>query len=108
MILRSQLAFLLWILLSSSSGSAQSAPNTKSKQVETCEIFCWKLILKGRLVDTFEFAQCDAVSGMTCKITLKDGARLPSRVFVQALDSHDEPLGNRLLLPYPRLKPGEF
>ncbi len=63
------------------------------------------LILKGRLVDTFEFTQCDAVSGMTCRVTLKDGAQLPSRVFVQALDSHNQPLGKKLPLPYPELKP---
>jgi hypothetical protein len=105
MVLRARLA--VWILVSCLSAGAQSGSNIRTKRVETCEHFCWGLILTGRLIDTFEFSQCDAISGMTCRITLKDGAQLPSRVFVQALDSRNRTLGKRLLLPYPNLKPKE-
>jgi hypothetical protein len=44
---------------------------------------------------------------MTCHITLKKGAEIPSRVFLQALDSRNQPLGKRRLLIYPELKDGE-
>jgi hypothetical protein len=83
-----------------------SVATARTKRVETCER-CWALILKGRLIDTFEFSQCAEISGMTCHITLKAGAELPSRVFVQALDSQDKPLGKKHFLPYPELKPSE-
>jgi hypothetical protein len=59
------------------------------------------------LIETFEFSKCDAISGMTCHIALKKGAQLPSRVFIQALDSRNQPLGKRRLLIYPELKDGE-
>jgi hypothetical protein len=107
MILRTRDAAPVWILLLFLSASAQDTSNIKTRRVETCENFCWGLILKGRLIDTFEFSQCEAISGMTCHITLKDRAQLPSRVFVQALDARNRPLGKRLLLPYPELKPKE-
>jgi hypothetical protein len=103
---RTCLAVVAVILMSWLDTRAQSAPTARTKRVETCER-CWALILKGRLIDTFEFSQCTEISGMTCHITLKAGAQLPSRVFVQALDSQDKPLGKRHLLPYPELKPGE-
>ena len=103
---RSCLAVLAVILMSWLDTSAQSAATVKTKRIETCEQ-CWTLILEGRLIDTFEFSQCTNISGMTCHITLKVGARLPSRVFVQALDSQDKPLGKKHLLPYPELKPSE-
>ena len=103
---RTCLAAFAFILMSCLGVSAQTGSNIKTKRVETCER-CWTLILKGRLTDTFEFSQCTSISGLTCHITLKDGARLPSRVFVQALDSRDQQLGKRHLLPYPELKPNE-
>ena len=95
------------ILVSCLSSAGQNGSDSKTKQVETCKNFCWGLILKGRLADTLEFSQCEAISGMTCRITLKDGAQLPSRIYVQPLDSQNHPLGKRLLLPYPELKPRE-
>jgi hypothetical protein len=104
---RIHLAAFVWILMFCPTVNAQRGSDVKTKRIETCEHFCWALILEGRLIDTFEFSRCDAISGMTCHITLKDGARLPSRVFVQALDSRDKPLGKRLLLIYPELKPKE-
>lgn len=107
MVLRTRLAASVWTLVLCLNLGAQDSSNIKTRRVETCEHFCWGLILKGRLIDTFEFSQCEAVSGMTCHITLKDGAQLPSRVFVQALDARNRPLGKRLLLPYPELKPKE-
>jgi hypothetical protein len=103
---RTCLAALAVILMSCVDTKAQSTPTARTKRVETCER-CWALIIKGRLIDTLEFSQCTEISGMTCHITLKSGARLPSRVFVQALDSQDKPLGKRHLLPYPELKPSE-
>jgi hypothetical protein len=90
-----------------SPASSPTTRNIRTKQVETCEHFCYELIVTGRLIDTFEFSQCDAVSGMTCHITLKKGAQLPSRVFMQALDSRDQPIGKRRLLIYPALKSAE-
>lgn len=95
------------ILVSCLSAAGQNESDNKTKQVETCKNFCWGLILKGRLADTLEFSQCEGISGMTCRITLKDGAQLPSRIFIQPLDSQNRPLGKRLLLPYPQLKPKE-
>ncbi len=62
------------------SAAGQNGPNSKTKRVETCKDFYWGLILKGRLVNTLEFSQCEAVSGMTCRITLKGGAQLSSRI----------------------------
>ena len=87
--------------------STPSTANIRTKQVETCENFCYALIITGRLIDTFEFSKCDAISGMTCHIALKKGAQLPSRVFMQALDSRNQPSGKRRLLIYPELKDGE-
>jgi len=106
MALRTCLAVIAVSLMWCLDTSAQSSATVKTKRIETCEQ-CWTLILKGRLTDTFEFSQCTNISGMTCHITLKAGAQLPSRVIVQALDSHDKPLGKRHLLPYPELKPSE-
>jgi hypothetical protein len=111
--LRISLAVLALILVSGLSTSGQNGssnptnPSMRTKQVETCEHFCYGLIIKGRLINTFEFSKCDAISGMTCHIALKKGAQLPSRVFMQALDSQDRPLGKRRLLIYPELKEGE-
>src|SRR3977135_1908378 len=107
MALRRHLAAFIWILMSCVTVNAQSGSNSKSKRVETCEHFCWALIIEGQLIDTFDFSKCEGISGMTCHITLKEGARLPSRVFVQPLDSQDKPLGKRLLLIYPELKAKE-
>jgi hypothetical protein len=104
---RRHLAAFVWILMSCLIVNAQSDSHSRSERVETCEQFCWALILEGQLIDTFDFSKCEGISGMTCQITLKDGARLPSRVFVQPLDSHDKPLGKRLLLIYPELKAKE-
>jgi hypothetical protein len=100
------LTALALILMSCPGAPAQNGSNLKTKRIETREQ-CWTVILKGRLTDTFELSQCTRISGMTCHITLKDGAQLPSRVFVQALDSRGQPLGHRHLLPYPELKPNE-
>ncbi len=106
MVQRTCLTVLAVLLMSCADARAQSAPTARTKRVETCER-CWALIIKGRLIDTLEFSRCTEISGMTCHITLKAGAQLPSRVFVQALDSQDKPLGKRHLLPYPELKPSE-
>ncbi len=103
---RTCLTVLVIILTSWLYTDAQSTAAVKTKRVETCER-CWALILRGRLIDTLEFSKCTEISGMTCHIFLKAGAQLPSRVFVQALDSQDRPLGKRHLLPYPELKSGE-
>lgn len=86
---------------------AQSGADIRSERIQTCDHFCYGLVLKGRLIDTFAFSRCEAISGMTCHIALKNGAQLPSRVFVQALDSRNQPLGKRRLLIYPELKAGE-
>lgn len=102
---RVTLTTFLWVLISSLAVNAQS--DVRTKWVETCENFCYALILKGQLIDTLEFSGCTAISGMTCHIMLKEGARLPSRVFLEALDSHDKPLGKKRLLIYPELKPKE-
>ena len=100
------LGVFVCILMSCLDSSAQDKSNIKTKRVETCEQ-CWALILKGQLIETLEFSRCIAISGMTCHITLKGKARLPSRIFVQPLDSQNRPLGTRqLLLIYPELKSG--
>jgi hypothetical protein len=105
--LRKFLLSLIFALAVCLTSTAQRSATIKTKSIKTCENFCWALILQGRLTDTLEFSQCDAISGMTCHLKLLDGAQLPSRIFVQALDSQDKPLGKRLLLPYPRLKAKE-
>jgi hypothetical protein len=103
---RTCLAVVAFILMTCPGINAQNAAAVKTKRIETCEQ-CWALIVKGRLVETFEFSRCTGISGMTCHIRLRNGARLPSRVFVRALDSQGQPLGKSHLLPYPELKPGE-
>ncbi len=102
-------AFIVLCVTTSGQGPVISPTtlNVRTKHVETCENFCYALIITGRLIDTFEFSKCDAISGMTCHIALKKGAQLPSRVFMQALDSRNQPLGKRRLLIYPELKDGE-
>jgi hypothetical protein len=105
MTLRNCLGIGACILIFCLNTKAQS-PNVKEKKIETCAQ-CYGLILQGQLIDTLEFSKCEAISGMTCHIRLKDGGRLPSRVFVQPLDSKSHPLGKKLLLIYPELKPKE-
>jgi hypothetical protein len=100
-------SILLFSALACLNSNAQAPASAKTKKVKTCENFCYALILEGRLIDTLDFSQCTAISGMTCHIYLKDGAQLPSRVFMQPLDSQDKPLGKKLLLIYPALKPKE-
>jgi hypothetical protein len=110
--LRMSLAVVAFMVLcvTTSGQSSVGTPSTakiRTKQVETCEHFCYGLIITGQLIDTFEFSQCDAISGMRCHIVLKKGAELPSRVFIQPLDSQNQPLGKRRRLIYPELKAGE-
>src|SRR5262245_19754229 len=107
MLFRPQWAILIVILMSGIGVRAQNPSNLKTKKVKTCETWCYGLILKGELIDTFDVLECNGISGMTCHVLLKNGARLPSRVFMQALDSHDKPTGKRQLLLYPHLKPRE-
>ena len=107
MIFRNSIPAAMLILICCVSMGGQIRSKTKAQRVETCEHFCYELIITGRLIDTFEFSKCDAISGMTCHIALKKGAQLPSRVFMQGLDSRNQPLGKRRLLIYPELKAGE-
>src|SRR5438132_10391700 len=107
MAFRTGLATVVFIVMSCLSMGAQTGSKTRTQRVETCEHFCFGLIITGRLIDTFEFSKCDAISGMTCHITLKKGAQLPSRVFMQPLDSRNQPLGKRRRLIYPELKAEE-
>jgi hypothetical protein len=107
MVLRLRLAAILCIFMSFASAHAQDKPKTRTVRVETCEHMCYGLVLSGRLIDTFEFSKCEAISGMTCHIALKNGAQLPSRVFMQGLDSQNRTLGEKRLLVYPELKAGE-
>ncbi len=105
--LRTSFAIFICILLACITTGAQNRSNIRTKRIGTCENFCYGLILTGRLIDTLEFSNCDAISGMTCHVILKRGAQLPSRIFMQALDSRNQPLGKRHLLIYPELKDGE-
>jgi hypothetical protein len=105
--LRTSFAIFVCVLLACITTGAQNRSNIRTKRILTCENFCYGLILTGRLIDTLEFSNCDAISGMTCHIILKRGAQLPSRIFMQAMDSRNQPLGTRHLLIYPELKDGE-
>jgi len=65
------------------------------------------LELKGRLGKTFEFSDCEFVSGLTCTVKLKQGQKLPSRVFVAEIYAGGERGGKEWQLIYPTLVPGE-
>jgi hypothetical protein len=65
------------------------------------------LELKGRLGRTFEFSDCEFISGLTCTVKLKQGEQLPSRVFVVEIYPGGERRGKEWRLIYPRLVPGE-
>src|SRR3954469_13592007 len=65
------------------------------------------LVLEGRLANTLVFDRCEYISGMTCRITLKRNATLPSRVFFSEYGKSEKQLGRKLRLIYPNLKPGE-
>lgn len=65
------------------------------------------LELKGRLGRTFEFSDCEFVSGLTCTVKLRQGEHLPSRVFVTEIYPGGERRGKEWRLIYPRLVPGE-
>jgi hypothetical protein len=66
-----------------------------------------RLVLNGRLSDTFLFDQCEYISGMTCRITLKAGRTLPSQVFFTEFDGAGKQVKRKVRLVYPNLKPGE-
>lgn len=70
MAFRTGLAIVLLIVISCLSIGAQTTSKTRTQRVETCEHFCYGLIITGRLIDTFEFSKCDAISGMICHIML--------------------------------------
>jgi len=97
---RTGLIAIIFIAISCLSMGAQTGSETRTQWIETCEHFCYGLIITGRLIDTLEFSKCDAISGMTCRVTLKKGVQFPSRVFMQ-------PLGKKRRLIYPELKAGE-
>lgn len=65
------------------------------------------LELKGRLGDDVDFADCERISGITCTIELKKGHSLPSRIFVEELDSDGKSRNKAWPLIYPRLSPGQ-
>ena len=66
-----------------------------------------RLVLEGRLADTFSFGRCEYISGMTCRVTLKRGATLPSQVYSAEYDNSGTQVSPRVRLIYPNLKPGE-
>ena len=65
------------------------------------------LELKGRLGKTFEFSDCEFVSGLTCTVRLKPEQTLPSRVFVAEVYADDQRSRKEWRLIYPRLALGE-
>jgi hypothetical protein len=71
------------------------------------ESMCPPIILKGKLADLLQVSDCRAVSGMTCRISFKGKAMLPSRIFLQEIDDANHPAGRKRPLIYPDLKPVE-
>lgn len=65
------------------------------------------LEIRGRLGKTFEFYDCQFISGLTCTVKLRQAERLPSRVFVAEIYPGNKQHGKEWRLIYPRLSPGE-
>ena len=65
------------------------------------------LVLSGRLGQTLSVSSCEAISGVTCKITLKAGQVLPSRVYFSEVGADGNTSRKKVRLIYPNLKPGE-
>jgi hypothetical protein len=66
-----------------------------------------RLVLHGKLATTLVIDHCEYISGMTCRIRLKETAALPSRVFFTEYDSAGKQVGRKVRLIYPKLNPGE-
>lgn len=66
-----------------------------------------ELELSGRLGQTLSVSHCEAISGLTCSISLKDGAVLPSKIYFAEAGSDGKQSSPEFRLIYPDIKPGE-
>jgi hypothetical protein len=82
------------------------APEGDSLVVPQDCIGCPNIVVRGRLARILTISGCKGISGMTCRIEIKQGAALPSRILVRQCDQRGRLLGKKYL-PYPNLKPGE-
>jgi len=63
--------------------------------------------LEGKLKEIFTVADCQYISGLTCRIRYNGKSALPSEVFFTGYDQAGKPDGTKVRLIYPRLEPGE-
>ena len=62
-----------------------------------------EIVLDSRLSKSIDISNCKATSGLTCKLTLLASSKLPSQIFVQPQDSHNNSIGKEFRLIYPNL-----
>ena len=62
--------------------------------------------LTGNLSKIFAIGECEAISGLTCRIKYDGELPLPSEVFFVELDANGKGLGKAVRLIYPELKSG--
>lgn len=68
-----------------------------------------KLSLEGDLskIFTIPTSKCQAISGLTCRITYNGRLPLPSEIFFEEMSADGKKLGKPIRLIYPHLKKGE-
>jgi len=65
------------------------------------------LVLSGRLADTLSVSDCELISLFTCKISIKQGQVMPSRIYFMEIAQNGGAASQKIQLIYPRLKPGQ-
>lgn len=81
---------------------------TKYGKVANDDGWCVPVMkLTGDLQKIFSITDCQAISGLTCRISYNGKLPLPSEVFFVELDKDGNVVGKKTRLIYPKLKPGE-
>jgi hypothetical protein len=65
------------------------------------------LVLVGHLAQTISIKSCKLISGLTCRICLKSGQELPTRIYSTEVDHKGKKLGPRQRVTYPDIRPGQ-